>query len=146
MWHGSRSRVLVQETRLVPFVWWSPHVRALPRSPASRIESRPAADIALSSSAKIVVIFQVSEVHVMRKKNRSLLLMSLLSTSLLVGMFTIVQAQNSAAPAAKATNWSDPATWPNRKVPVAGDKVIIEKGKQVVLDVTPPALNGLTIE
>src|SRR5438552_13451496 len=82
----------------------------------------------------------------MRKKNRSLLLMSLLSTSLLVGMFTIVQAQNSAAPAAKATNWSDPATWPNRKVPVAGDKVIIEKGKQVVLDVTPPALNGLTIE
>src|SRR5712671_2326239 len=82
----------------------------------------------------------------MRKKNRSLLLMSLLSTSLLVGMFTIVQAQNSAAPGAKATNWSDPATWPNRKVPVAGDKVIIEKGKQVVLDVTPPALNGLTIE
>src|ERR1700752_5355045 len=93
----------------------------------------------------IVVIFQVSEVHVMRKKNRSLLLMSLLSTSLLVGVFTIVQAQNSAAPAAKATNWSDPATWPNRKVPVAGDKVIIEKDKQVVLDVTPPALNGLTI-
>jgi len=40
----------------------------------------------------------------MRKTNRSLLLMSLLSTSLLVGMFTIVQAQNSAAPAAKAIN------------------------------------------
>jgi hypothetical protein len=29
--------------------------------------------------------------------------------------------------------------WPNRKAPVAGDKVIIEKDKQVVLDVTPPA-------
>src|SRR5262245_10674037 len=82
----------------------------------------------------------------MRKKNRSFFLMSLLSTSLLVGVFTIVQAQNSAAPAAKATNWSDPATWPNRKVPVAGDKVIIEKDKQVVLDVTPPALNGVTID
>ncbi len=82
----------------------------------------------------------------MRKKNRSLLLMSLLSTSLLLGVFTIVQAQNSAASAAKATNWSDPATWPNRKVPVAGDKVIIEKDKQVVLDVTPPALNGVTID
>ena len=47
-------------------------------------------------------------------------------------MFTIVQAQSPAAPAAKATNWSDPATWPNRKVPVAGDKVIIEKDKAVL--------------
>src|SRR5580692_10386577 len=79
----------------------------------------------------------------MRKKNRSFLLMSLISVSLLVSVFTIVQAQS---PAAKATKWSDPATWPNRKVPVAGDKVIIEKDKQVVLDVTPPALNGLTID
>src|SRR3954447_3835433 len=82
----------------------------------------------------------------LRKKNRSFLLMSLISASLLVSMFTIVQAQNSGATAAKATNWSDPATWPNRKVPVAGDKVIIEKDKQVVLDVTPPALNGVTID
>ena len=75
----------------------------------------------------------------MRKKNRSFLLMSLISASLLVSVFTIVQAQNSGAAAAKATKWSDAATWPNRKVPVAGDKVIIEKDKQVVLDVTPPA-------
>src|ERR1700752_1247567 len=81
----------------------------------------------------------------MRKKNRSFLWMSLISASLLVSVCTIVQAQSPAAPAAKATTWSDPATWPNRKVPVAGDKVIIEKDKQVVLDVTPPALNGLTI-
>ena len=71
----------------------------------------------------------------MRKKKRSFLLMSLISASLLVGMFTIAQAQSPA----KATKWSDPATWPNRKVPLAGDKVIIQKGKQVVLDVTPPA-------
>src|SRR5271154_7362669 len=82
----------------------------------------------------------------MRKKNRSFLLMSLISASLLVSVFTIVQAQSPAAPAAKATNWSDPATWPNRKVPVVGDKVIIEKDKQVVLDVPPPALNGVTID
>src|SRR3954451_25146163 len=82
----------------------------------------------------------------MRKKNRSFLLMSLISASLLVSVFTIVQAQSPAAPAAKATKWSDPATWPNRKVPVAGDKVIIGKDKQVVLDVTPPALNGVTID
>src|SRR5580698_1363778 len=81
----------------------------------------------------------------MRKKNRSFLLMALLSASLLVSVFTIVQAQSPAAPAAKATKWSDPATWPNRKVPVAGDKVIIERDMDVVLDVTPPALHGLTI-
>src|SRR5579871_1406909 len=71
--------------------------------------------------------------------------MALLSASLLVSMFTIVQAQNSGTAAAKATKWSDPATWPNRKVPVAGDKVTIDAGKEVVLDVNTPPLNGLTI-
>jgi cell migration-inducing and hyaluronan-binding protein len=81
----------------------------------------------------------------MRKKKRAFFLMSLIAASLLVGVFTVVHAQNAGAPAAKATNWSDPATWPNRKAPVAGDKVIIEKDKLVVLDVTPPALNGVTI-
>src|SRR6516162_5075345 len=81
----------------------------------------------------------------MRKKNRSFLLMALFSASLLVSVFTIVQAQNSGAAAGKATKWSDPATWPNRKVPVAGDKVTIDAGKEVVLDVNTPPLNGLTI-
>src|SRR6516225_5632423 len=81
----------------------------------------------------------------MRKKNRSFLLMSLISVSLLVSVFTIVQAQSPAATAAKATKWSDPATWPNRKVPVAGDKVTIDAGKEVVLNVNTPPLNGLTI-
>src|SRR6201988_4705003 len=78
----------------------------------------------------------------MRKKNRSFFLMSLLSASLLVSVFTIVQAQR---PAAKATKWSDPATWPNRRVPVAGDKVTIDAGKEVVLDVSTPALGGVTV-
>src|SRR4051794_31714901 len=82
----------------------------------------------------------------MRKKNRSFLLMSLISLSLLVSVFTIVQAQSPAATAAKATKWSDPATWPNRKVPVAGDKVTIDAGKEVVLDVNTPALGGVTID
>ena len=39
----------------------------------------------------------------MRKKNRSFLLMSFLSAFLLVSVFTVVQAQNAGAPAAKAT-------------------------------------------
>src|SRR6186713_813015 len=76
------------------------------------------------------------------RKNRSFLLMSLISVSLLVSVFTIVQAQS---PAAKAMKWSDPATWPNRKSPVAGDKVTIDAGKEVVLDVNTPALGGVTV-
>jgi len=46
---------------------------------------------------------------------------------------------------AKATKWSSPSTWPNRKVPAAGEKVVIAQGKNVILDVSPPALGGLTI-
>src|SRR5262247_1949356 len=82
----------------------------------------------------------------MSKRKRSFFLMSLISASLLVSAVAVMHAQQAGAPAAKATNWSDPATWPNGKVPVAGDKVIIEKDKQVVLDVTPPSLNGVTID
>jgi hypothetical protein len=66
----------------------------------------------------------------------------LLPACLLVGAFAVVQAQTAGS----ASRWSDPATWPNRKVPAAGDKVTIPEGKNVVLDVTPPALGGLTIE
>src|SRR5437016_4589754 len=78
----------------------------------------------------------------MRKQYR-FLLVSLVPALLLGSVFAVVQAQN--APAVKQSRWSDAATWPGRKVPVAGDKVTIEKGKDVVLDVSPPALNGLTI-
>src|SRR5690606_39117721 len=56
------------------------------------------------------------------------------------GVFAIVQA---AGP--KGDKWSDPKTWPDNKVPVAGDKVEIPTGKTVVLDVSPPALNGVTV-
>jgi G8 domain len=79
------------------------------------------------------------------KQHRSFLLASLLPAFLLVSVFTVVQAQEGRSPAARPTNWSDPASWPNRKVPVAGDQVTIAKDKEVVLDVTPPALGGLTI-
>jgi hypothetical protein len=82
-------------------------------------------------------------VDAVSKPYRSVLLASLVPAVLLGGVFAVVQA---AAPAAKATRWSDPASWPNKKVPVAGDKVTIERGKEVVLDVSPPALNGLHVE
>ncbi|HWL63863.1 MAG TPA: G8 domain-containing protein, partial [Steroidobacteraceae bacterium] len=79
----------------------------------------------------------------MIKKYRPVLLATLVPAVLLGGVFTVVQAQNAGA---QASRWSDPATWPNRKVPAAGDKVVIGKDKQVVLDVSPPALGGLSID
>src|SRR5437867_11306558 len=83
----------------------------------------------------------------MRKQYRLfLLLLSLVPAFLFGSLSAVVQAQNAGTPAVKQSRWSDPATWPGRKAPVAGDKVAIEKGKDVVLDVSPPALNGLTIE
>jgi len=42
--------------------------------------------------------------------------------------------------------WSDPATWPNGRVPAEGDKVVIPRDKEVVLDVSPPPLGGLSID
>jgi hypothetical protein len=77
----------------------------------------------------------------MSRKNRSFLVYSLIPAFLAVSVFAVVQA---AAPA-KATRWSDAATWPNKKVPAAGEKVEIASGKEVILDVSPPALGGITI-
>jgi G8 domain len=74
----------------------------------------------------------------MSRKNRSVLLSSLVP-ALLGSLFAVAQA-------AAATKWSDPATWPNRKVPASGEKVTIGKDQQVLLDVSPPALAGLSID
>ena len=68
------------------------------------------------------------------------LLLALIGPALLLGSPCTVEAA-----AVKPTRWSDKATWPDRKVPVAGDKVVIAAGKEVILDVSPPPLNGLTI-
>jgi cell migration-inducing and hyaluronan-binding protein len=76
----------------------------------------------------------------MSTKNRSFLLFSLVPAVLLGAVFAGVQAAE-----VKATKWSDPSSWPNKKVPAAGDKVEIATGKNVILDVSPPSLGGLTI-
>ena len=78
----------------------------------------------------------------MSKSNRSVVLYSLFPTFLLAGVFAM---QAHSAESVKPTNWSNPATWPNKKVPAAGDKVEIASGKEVILDVSPPALNGITV-
>jgi cell migration-inducing and hyaluronan-binding protein len=80
------------------------------------------------------------------KQRRSFLLASLLPAFLLAGVFAVVHAQDGKSPAVKQTRWSDAATWPDKRVPRAGDKVSIPAGKDVLLDVTPPALGGVDIE
>jgi G8 domain len=80
------------------------------------------------------------------EKNRSFLPMSLVPTLLVVSAIAVLATQEVRTQSVRATNWSDPATWPNKKVPAAGDKVIIGKDKDVVLDVSPPALGGLSID
>jgi hypothetical protein len=79
----------------------------------------------------------------MRKQSRSVLF---LSTVGLVGALAVGGAEEGRAQTAQQTLWSNPDTWPNRKVPVAGDKVIISRDKDVILDVSPPALGGLSID
>jgi len=49
--------------------------------------------------------------------------MSLVPALLVVSAIAVLGAQDAGAQSARATNWSDPATWPNKKVPAAGDKV-----------------------
>src|SRR5262245_5863168 len=105
--------------------------------------------IALCLAAAALVIFHdpLQGADSVSKPHRSFLLASLVPAFLVV--FAVVQAQaqeGRRAPSAKPARWSDPATWPDRHVPLAGDKVTIAAGKDVVLDVSPPALNGLTID
>ncbi len=83
----------------------------------------------------------------MNKKNRAILLLSLVPALLLGGVFAWGQVgQQPASSEANAARWSDPATWPNGQVPRAGDRVTIAADMNVVLDVSPPALNGLSID
>src|SRR5262245_43338682 len=51
-----------------------------------------------------------------------------------------------AAPSQAADlRWSRASTWPTGRVPAAGEDVTIPANTTVILDVTPPALGGLTI-
>ncbi|MGZ6002611.1 MAG: G8 domain-containing protein [Caulobacteraceae bacterium] len=91
-------------------------------------------------------------------QSRLLRLSWLLPATLMLGTAAAASAQEDhanmkmPAPAAAAssaagqTRWSNPASWPGGKVPREGDAVTIGKGRNILLDVTPPALRSLTIE
>src|SRR5271154_753928 len=83
----------------------------------------------------------------MRRQYRSFLFALLVPVFFLVGAFDVVAAaQEQGSHAVEQELWSNPATWPDGKVPRAGDTVTIERGKDVLLDVSPPSLGGLRIE
>ena len=71
--------------------------------------------------------------------------LSVIGAAIAAAVYLCGAPATAAAAADKATRWSDPATWPDNKVPAAGDLVEIATGKEVILDVSPPALNGVTI-
>jgi cell migration-inducing and hyaluronan-binding protein len=48
--------------------------------------------------------------------------------------------------AVKTVRWSDPAAWPDGKVPREGDEVTIARDTEVILDVNAPALRSLTVD
>src|ERR1700691_4460638 len=78
-------------------------------------------------------------------RKRSLLFLSLLVPAFLgLGGYPVLKAQQKTS-TASAKRWSDPATWPDKRVPTKDDVVNIEKDMNVVLDVSPPPLRSLTI-
>ncbi|HVZ30872.1 MAG TPA: G8 domain-containing protein, partial [Polyangiaceae bacterium] len=79
----------------------------------------------------------------MRKHSRAFFF---LSTFSLVGALALGGAEVARAQTAQPSRWSNPDTWPNHKLPAAGDKVTIGRDKEVILDVSPPALAGLSID
>ena len=80
----------------------------------------------------------------MSTQHRSFLLASLLPAFLFLSIVAVVQAQNAGVPA--ASRWSDPATWPDKKVPARDDVVTIAKDMNVILDVSPPSLHGIKLD
>src|SRR5277367_4693233 len=79
------------------------------------------------------------------RKHTHLILSLLVPAFLVLGGDAVVKAQQKASTPASAKRWSDAATWPDKKVPGKDAVVTIGRDMDVVLDVAPPALHGLTI-
>src|SRR5436190_781733 len=80
----------------------------------------------------------------MRKHYLSFLSL-LLPAFLILSGHAVVKAQQGSSSAVKGGRWSDSATWADKKVPGEGAIVTIDKGMDVVLDVSPPPLHGLNL-
>src|SRR5690242_17968788 len=74
------------------------------------------------------------------RKHCRLFLSLLVPAFFVLGGSTVLKAQTP-----RGKRWSDAATWPDKKVPGKDAVVTIAKDMDVVLDVSPPPLHGLTI-
>ena len=81
----------------------------------------------------------------MRQRHRSFLHLLLPALFILSGG-AYVAGQEKGSSLGTTARWSDPSTWPDRRVPRKGDAVTIGRDMNVVLDVSPPALRSLTID
>jgi cell migration-inducing and hyaluronan-binding protein len=92
----------------------------------------------------------------MRMRPGRFLASLLLPATLMLGAGGEAEAQEShghteagadrSPSAVRTVRWSDPAAWPEGKVPGEGDAVTIARDREVVLDVDPPALRSLTVD
>src|ERR1051326_5621677 len=69
----------------------------------------------------------------------------LIPAFLVLGGYAAVKAQQKTSSTASAKRWSDAATWPDKKVPGKDAVVTIDRDMDVILDVSPQPLHGLTI-
>src|ERR1700689_1814516 len=79
------------------------------------------------------------------RRHTHLILSLLVPAFLVLGGYAALKAQQKTSSTTSGKRWSDPATWPDKKVPAKDDLVTIGRDMDVGLDVTPPALHGLTI-
>src|SRR5271169_6250977 len=79
------------------------------------------------------------------RKHTHLILSLLVPAFLVLGGYAALKAQQKTSSTTSGKRWSDPATWPDKKVPGKDAVVTIGRDMDVVLDVIPPALHGLTI-
>ena len=79
----------------------------------------------------------------MRIHNRSLVRSLLIPACF--GVCSVAMAQQQHSSAVQGGLWSDSATW-GGAIPDAGDIITIGAGLDVVLDVSPPALNGINLD
>ncbi|WEK48196.1 MAG: G8 domain-containing protein [Candidatus Andeanibacterium colombiense] len=88
------------------------------------------------------------------RRQFGLLISLLLPAALVLGFGAGARAEDAhmhmdmgahAPVSAQVTRWSDPASWPDGKVPAAGDAVTIGRDRNILLDVNPPALRSLTV-
>src|SRR5579871_2837670 len=94
----------------------------------------------------LVVSFSVVDHGDIRMRKHCRWFLSLLVPVFLVlGGYAVIRAQQGASSTIKEKRWSDAATWPDKKVPGKDAVVTIEKDMNVVLDISPPPLHGLTI-